>query len=59
MIVMFSVNSDESNFGLHGPLGMDRPNDFMEYFGGKICDLGEGCACPICALAAKFLWKAE
>jgi CO dehydrogenase maturation factor len=90
------VDSDESNFGLHGLLGMDRPRDFMEYFGGKkvlfdrvrtlgdglktaqlpsayvtekgnirllavgkIYDFGEGCACPINALAAKFLEKVE
>jgi CO dehydrogenase maturation factor len=86
------VDSDESNFGLHDLLGMDRPPDFMEYFGGKkvlfdrvktledglstarlpsgfitekgnvrllsvgkIYDFGEGCACPINALAARFL----
>lgn len=29
------VDSDESNFGLPALLGMDRPRDFMEYFGGK------------------------
>ncbi|MBN1838337.1 MAG: P-loop NTPase [Spirochaetales bacterium] len=86
------VDSDESNFGLGNLLGMDKPRDFMEYFGGKkvlfekvktleaglttaslpgeyvsqkgnirlislgkIYDFGEGCACPINALAAKFL----
>jgi len=86
------VDSDESNFGLANLLGMDKPRDFMEYFGGKkvlfekvktlqaglttaelpgefvshkgnirliavgkIYDFGEGCACPINALAAKFL----
>jgi CO dehydrogenase maturation factor len=90
------VDSDESNFGLHGLLGMDRPPDFMEYFGGKkvlfervktlegrlstarlpsgfvtekgkvrllsvgkIYDFGEGCACPINALAARFLESVE
>jgi CO dehydrogenase maturation factor len=90
------VDTDESNFGLHGLLGMDRPHDFMEYFGGKkvlfdrvktlehglhtaglpsgyltekgnirllaigkIYDFGEGCACPINALAAKFLETVE
>jgi CO dehydrogenase maturation factor len=86
------VDSDESNFGLHSLLGMERPADFMDYFGGKkvlfekvksiegpikldevpqdylvekgnikllamgkIYDFGEGCACPINALSAKFL----
>jgi CO dehydrogenase maturation factor len=86
------VDSDESNFGMPDLLGMDKPRDFMEYFGGKkvllervktlepglttdqlpaeyisqkdnirlvavgkIYDFGEGCACPINALAAKFL----
>ena len=29
------IDSDESNFGLPGFLGMEKPNDFMEYFGGK------------------------
>ena len=29
------VDSDESNFGLHSLLGMERGSDFMEYFGGK------------------------
>jgi CO dehydrogenase maturation factor len=29
------VDSDESNTGLHGRLGMERPEDFMNYFGGK------------------------
>jgi CO dehydrogenase maturation factor len=29
------VDSDESNFGLHSLLGMERPRDFMDYFGGK------------------------
>ena len=29
------VDSDESNFGLHSMLGMRRPKDFMDYFGGK------------------------
>ena len=29
------VDSEESNFGLPELLGMDKPKDFMEYFGGK------------------------
>jgi CO dehydrogenase maturation factor len=29
------IDSDESNFGLHSMLGMERPKDFMDYFGGK------------------------
>ena len=29
------VNTDESNFDLHSQLGMDPPQDFMNYFGGK------------------------
>jgi CO dehydrogenase maturation factor len=29
------VDSDESNIGLHGRLGMEKPDDFMNYFGGK------------------------
>ncbi len=29
------IDSDESNFALHKLLGMDRPRDFMDYFGGK------------------------
>jgi len=29
------IDTDESNFGLHSQLGMDRPQDFMNYFGGK------------------------
>jgi CO dehydrogenase maturation factor len=29
------IDSDESNIGLHGRLGMERPEDFMNYFGGK------------------------
>lgn len=29
------VDTDESNFGLHTHLGMKRPEDFMDYFGGK------------------------
>jgi len=90
------VDSDESNFGLHSLLGMERPKDFMGYFGGKkvlfekvksiegplrldevprdylvekgnikllavgkIYDFGEGCACPINALSAKFLENIE
>ena len=86
------IDTDESNFGIHMQLGMDKPNDFMNYFGGKkvlfektktlrdkwniddlpdeyvtmkgnimlmamgkIYEFGEGCACPINALASKFL----
>jgi len=85
-------DTDESNFGLHMQLGMAKPEDFMNYFGGKkvlfektkglrkkwkiddlpqkyvsekeniklmaigkIYNFGEGCACPINALASKFL----
>ena len=29
------IDTDESNFGIHMPLGMDKPDDFMNYFGGK------------------------
>jgi CO dehydrogenase maturation factor len=29
------VDSDESNIGLHTRLGMPKPEDFMNYFGGK------------------------
>jgi len=29
------VNTDESNFDLHSQLGMNPPQDFMNYFGGK------------------------
>jgi CO dehydrogenase maturation factor len=29
------VDSDESNIGLHGRIGMQKPEDFMNYFGGK------------------------
>jgi len=29
------VDSDESNIGLHHRLGMTKPEDFMNYFGGK------------------------
>jgi len=29
------IDTDESNFGLHSQLGMDTPEDFMNYFGGK------------------------
>jgi len=86
------IDNDESNIGLHSRLGMQKPEDFMNYFGGKtvlfektkemkdkwrLADLprdylsekgniqllsmgkihqfGEGCACPINALSAKFL----
>jgi CO dehydrogenase maturation factor len=29
------VDSDESNIGLHHRLGIQKPEDFMNYFGGK------------------------
>ena len=29
------IDSDESNIGLHSRLGMENPDDFMNYFGGK------------------------
>jgi CO dehydrogenase maturation factor len=29
------IDSDESNIGLHRRLGMEKPTDFMNYFGGK------------------------
>jgi CO dehydrogenase maturation factor len=29
------IDNDESNIGLHNRLGMDKPEDFMNYFGGK------------------------
>ncbi|MCD6391666.1 MAG: adenylyl-sulfate kinase [Dehalococcoidia bacterium] len=29
------IDSDESNIGLHNRLGMQKPDDFMNYFGGK------------------------
>jgi CO dehydrogenase maturation factor len=29
------IDSDESNIGLHQRLGMSKPEDFMNYFGGK------------------------
>jgi CO dehydrogenase maturation factor len=29
------IDSDESNYGLHRQLGMQLPEDFMNYFGGK------------------------
>jgi len=86
------IDTDESNFNLHSQLGVESPQDFMNYFGGKkvlfekiktlqgewkiknlpqgylpekgnikllsmgkIYDFGEGCACPINALASRFL----
>ena len=96
------IDSDESNFGLHRQLGMELPDDFMNFFGGKrgmgrkireffrkgesvsvfdkrwgindlpeeyltkkngirllaigkIHDFGEGCACPMGALAKTLL----
>ncbi|HIH36710.1 MAG TPA: adenylyl-sulfate kinase [Methanocellales archaeon] len=29
------IDSDESNYGLHRQLGMELPDDFMNFFGGK------------------------
>ncbi len=29
------IDGDESNIGLHSRLGMEKPADFMNYFGGK------------------------
>jgi len=29
------IDNDESNIGLHSRLGVQRPEDFMNYFGGK------------------------
>jgi len=29
------IDGDESNIGLHSRLGMQKPEDFMNYFGGK------------------------
>jgi CO dehydrogenase maturation factor len=29
------IDNDESNIGLHSRLGMEKPKDFMNYFGGK------------------------
>ena len=29
------IDTDESNVGLHGLLGIEKPDDFMNYFGGK------------------------
>jgi CO dehydrogenase maturation factor len=96
------IDSDESNYGLHRQLGMELPDDFMNFFGGKrgmgrrireffkkgesvsvfdkrwgindlpeeyltkkngirllaigkIHDFGEGCACPMGALAKTLL----
>ncbi|MDI9394419.1 MAG: P-loop NTPase [Euryarchaeota archaeon] len=100
------VDSDESNFGLHRQLGVEIPEDFMNYLGGKkslgekmmkafqtgdiasifdekwgiseipeaytvekggikimavgkIHDFGEGCACPMGALAKNLLKNIE
>lgn len=35
------VDTDESNFGLHRQLGVDLPQDFTNYFGGKMAALGK------------------
>jgi len=32
---VLALDTDESNFGLHAQLGIDDPEDFMNYFGGK------------------------
>ncbi|AKB23518.1 Nickel insertion protein [Methanosarcina sp. MTP4] len=100
------IDSDESNFGLHRQLGVELPDDFMNFMGGKralgekmreaflngkefrlfenswgiadvpeafvgrnegvslmaigkIHDFGEGCACPMGALAKYFLKNIE
>lgn len=100
------VDSDESNFGLHKQLGLEMPEDFMNYLGGKktlgeklmqayqkgdtisifenkwkiseipeaytvekgkikmmtigkIHNFGEGCACPMGALARNLLNNME
>lgn len=100
------VDSDESNFGLHRQLGVEMPEDFTNYLGGKkalgekmiealqkkepisvfedkwqisdipeaytvekgnikvmaigkIHDFGEGCACPMGALAKNLLKNME
>jgi CO dehydrogenase maturation factor len=29
------IDTDESNMGLHNLLGLEKPDDFMNYFGGK------------------------
>jgi len=29
------IDTDESNIGLHSRLGVEKPDDFMNYFGGK------------------------
>lgn len=36
------VDADESNYGLHRHLGMEKPADFMEYVGGKKAFIGSG-----------------
>jgi len=30
------IDTDESNYGLHRQLGMELPDDFMNFFGGKL-----------------------
>lgn len=35
------IDSDESNFGLHKQLGLELPQDFTGYLGGKATVLGE------------------
>jgi CO dehydrogenase maturation factor len=103
---VLGVDNDESNFGLHRQLGLELPQDFLNYFGGKkelvekmmksfptgeeltlfeskwrlgdipeeyvsrkgnlslmavgkIHDFGEGCACPMGALAKHLLKNIE
>lgn len=100
------IDNDESNFGLHRQLGMELPDDFLNFFGGKkkliermmetfpkreslnlfdskwdlttlpdeyttrkgnlsmmavgkIHEFGEGCACPMGALAKQMIQNIE
>jgi CO dehydrogenase maturation factor len=32
---VLAIDTDESNFGFHAQLGIENPEDFMNYFGGK------------------------
>jgi CO dehydrogenase maturation factor len=32
---VLAIDTDESNFGFHTQLGIENPEDFMNYFGGK------------------------
>lgn len=49
------IDSDESNYGLHKQLGMEFPGDFPEYFGGKIHEANEGCACTMESILKELL----